>query len=296
MQRSTTVVLVVVAVAVLTAATVPASILASHDPESTDYTVSADPPAENASGVTYTFEVALTDNFGNARSGFEEVTGATFSIPAGSVGGCQDAAIDSFDDYTLTVTEPDGQQSFEDTTATFDGGTASIDVADSGPDYRVGETLILELDACVTNPEAAGWYQADVHVEGTAFGSDELISLDSSSHYYPICEGCDNDSAARGELGAPPPEDTPTPTPSPTPTATPEPTPTPTPEPTPTDTDAPDEPTPTESGGDTTPSTATATGTPADGGGTFFGLDPMVVVAIVAAVSIGLAAFGATRL
>ena len=221
MNRSTSALVALVGAAVVASGLVPGAIVAEHGADSTDFTVSTDSSAENASEVTYVFDVQLTDNFGDANSGFSEVTGATFTIPAGSVGGCQDAPVENLQDYSLTVTESGGQESFENVEATFEGGTASFDIGDGDADYRVNERLVLELDACVTNPEERNWYQADVLVEGKSFGDGQDISLGAASHYYPICEGCDNESSARDGLGAKPSEPTPTPTPEPTPTPTP---------------------------------------------------------------------------
>jgi len=221
MNRSTSALVALVGAAVVASGLVPGAIVAEHGADSTDFTVSTDSSAENASEVTYVFDVQLTDDFGDANSGFSEVTGATFTIPAGSVGGCQDVPVENLQDYSLTVTESGGQESFENVEATFEGGTASFDIGDGDADYRVNERLVLELDACVTNPEERNWYQADVLVEGKSFGDGQDISLGAASHYYPICEGCDNESSARDELGAKPSEPTPTPTPEPTPTPTP---------------------------------------------------------------------------
>jgi hypothetical protein len=221
MNRSTSALVALVGAAVVASGLVPGAIVAEHGADSTDFTVSTDSSAENASEVTYVFDVQLTDDFGDANSGFSEVTGATFTIPAGSVGGCQDVPVENLQDYSLTVTESGGQESFENIEATFEGGTASFDIGDGDADYRVNERLVLELDACVTNPEERNWYQADVLVEGKSFGDGQDISLGAASHYYPICEGCDNESSARDELGAKPSEPTPTPTPEPTPTPTP---------------------------------------------------------------------------
>ncbi len=306
MKRSTSVLLATLAVAVLSASALPATVLASHEPASTDYTVSPSNPSPGAADVSYTLEAELTDNFGDARSGFAEVTDATFSLSAGNVTGCSGGFLQQ--PATLSVTEGGGQTEFEEYEGSFSGGTADFDVSDPDKDYKVGETLQLDLSECVGNPDSAGWYRADLTVQGTAFGDNSSIQLDATSHYFAICEGCDNESAARDELGPPPSEPTPTPTPEPTAS----PTPTPTADPTPTPTDEPDAgstATPTAgSGGDGTATptptaisqngTPTATPTPADGpsDGGFFGLDPMLVVAVVAAVSIGIAAFGASRL
>jgi cell division septation protein DedD len=293
MNRSTSALVALVGAAVVASGLVPGAIVAEHGADSTDFTVSTDSSAENASEVTYVFDVQLTDDFGDANSGFSEVTGATFTIPAGSVGGCQDAPVENLQDYSLTVTESGGQESFENVEATFEGGTASFDIGDGDADYRVNEKLVLELDACVTNPEERNWYQADVLVEGKSFGDGQDISLGAASHYYPICEGCDNESSARDELGAKPSEPTPTPTPEPTPTPTPvdpddDPTPTPTEEPASTPTEPDDD------------STSTPTDDPTETGGgagqRVFGMDPLVVVGFVGAVSVGIAVFGATRL
>ena len=292
--------LALVAALVLLGAFVPGSTVASHDDDSTEFRVTPDNRDTEASDVRYTHEVTLTENFGDGRSGIEEPTSIEFSTTGVDVGGCAAAVDVTSGSYTLEI---DGTELDPDEES-FDGGTASFSIEDPGPDYRVGETLVLELEDCVTNPSAEGWYQTDVVVEGKAFGSDEQVRLEATSHYFAICDGCENDSDARSELGPPPSE--PTAEPTPTPTATPTPTPTATPEPTPEPTAIPDdEPSPT-AGDDPTPeptptpdddptASLTPTTTPGDRE-TVFGTDPMVIVGVVAAVSIGIAVFGATRL
>jgi len=315
MNRTTTVALAVLAVAVLTAGCLPAEVLASHEPESTDYDVETSEPAPGAQEVTYTHKVDLTDNFGDSRSGFRNVTKVTFSSHAGDIAPCAgDAPLGVDAAYTLSVTEPQDegggqeQQEFDSYEAEFSSNSVTFTIDDTSKDYAVGERLQLDLDSCVTNPENRGWYQVDVTVTGDAFGDGEDIQLSTSSHYYPICETCDNESAARAALGPPPsePTATPTPTATETPTATPvpdDPTATATPpegddEPTPSATEPPadDDQTATEPPADddqTATASPTATAAPEQ---EFFGVDPMVVVAVVAAISIGFAAFGATRL
>ena len=294
MERTTTLALLVVVV--LTASALPTAVLASHEPESTDYTVETNNPSPGAQGVDYTHRVDLVDNFGEARSGFATVDSATFTMDAGSVDNCTNPTSEVVPvSYNLSVTEENGQQEeFDSYEGSFDGRTADFSISDDSKDYKVGETLRLDLDDCVENPSSSGWYQVDVTVTGTSFGDGDSIQLSSTSHYYPICDGCDNESAARDELGPPPSEETETPTPTATetPTATPPPDPD---DPTATPSPEPADPTATPSPEPTDPTaTATATAEPADQ--EVFGVNPMVIVAVVAAVSIGLAAFGASRL
>ncbi len=303
------VVLVVVALAATAAAVAPGGVAANHGVDSVDYAVTPGDPAPGAEEVNYVFGARLVDNFGDERSGIEEPTRVVFSF-AGDVSGCE-SEVGILDSFTLTNTNNNDQQEEMDAEASFSDGTAEFDV--SNPEehpYTVNDLLRLELEGCVTNPGEKGWYQADLVVEGKAFGSDEQVTLSSTSHYVPVCEGCDDGSTAREELGPPPsqqsettatPTPTPTPTPSPTPTPTPTPTeassdstptPTSTPFPTPTQTPTPSPtptPTPTEA------SSGDALGDPFGGEGPL-GVDPLVVVGLVAAVSMGVAAFGATRL
>ena len=300
MERTTTLALLVVVV--LTASALPTAVLASHEPESTDYTVETNNPSPGAQGVDYTHRVDLVDNFGEARSGFATVDSATFTMDAGSVDNCTNPTSEVVPvSYNLSVTEENGQQEeFDSYEGSFDGRTADFSISDDSKDYKVGETLRLDLDDCVENPSSSGWYQVDVTVTGTSFGDGDSIQLSSTSHYYPICDGCDNESAARDELGPPPSEETETPTPTatetPTPTATETPTATPPPDPddpTATPPPDPDDPTATPP---PEPADPTATPPPEPADQEVFGVNPMVIVAVVAAVSIGLAAFGASRL
>ena len=308
MNQSTTVALAGLAVVVLTAGALPAGVLAGHGSENTDYTVATSEPAPGAQDVSYTHRVELTDNLDNGKSGFKNVSKVTFSSHAGDIAPCEGQVPGDLDAaYNLSVTESTdsgtAQKEFSYESVSFSSNSATFNIDDSSSlDYKVGEVLRLDLDTCVTNPESEGWYQVDVTVRGSAFSSGESIQLSTTSHYYPICENCDNESAARAELGPPPSESTPTPTATPTPTQTPSPTATPTPpdqdEPTQTATEPPDDDETATEPPDSDESTPTATATATDGADqeTVLGVDPMVVVGVVAAVSIGIAVFGATRL
>ena len=298
------IVLVLVTTLVLVGAFVPGSTVASHGDDSTDFRVTPDNRDTEANDVQYTHEAELTDNFGDGRSGIKEPTSIEFSTYGANVGNCSAAVGVTPGSYTLRIDD----QELNPDEESFKGDTASFGIEDPQEDYRVGETLVLELEDCVTNPSSEGWYQTDLVVEGKAFGSDEQVRLEATSHYFAICDDCENDSDARSELG-PPPSETPTPTATPTATPTPTAAPTPTPTPAPTPTAAVDDPTP-EPGDDPTPTpepgddpTPTATETPEPEStetpqdqGTVLGVDPIVVVGVVAAVSIGIAVFGATRL
>ena len=268
MNRGPGVSLVVVALAVAATAVAPGSVVANHGVDSVNHSVAPGDPAPGAEEVSYVFEAELVGNFDDGRSGIEEPTRVVFSLGAGDVSGCA-SNIGVVESYTLTITNQNGEQEEMDAEASFDGGTAEFDISDPSNTYTVKDVIRLELDECVTNPGEAGWYQAEVVVEGKAFGSDEQVSVSESSHYFAICEGCDNESAAREELGPPPSqqsESTPTPTPTPTPTEA-------------------------SSGGGPFGGVE-----PFGGGEGPLGVDPLVVVGLVAAVSIGVAVFGATRL
>lgn len=262
-------------------------VTADHDPDTTNYTVFADNHSAGAEEVDYSFEVELTDNIDN-HPAIAEAERIAVSSGGPEIETCGDSgAFGIGDNYELFVNQSsdDGfeeqdfdvdSESWDDTRVEFE-----LDVEagedDNQPEYSVNDTLVMQLDGCVTNPDAEGWYQADVLVEGTS-RTGWNVTLEADSHYFGICDGCENYSDAREQLGPSPAEGTPTPTPTPEGTATPTPTETPTPTTTPAETPTPtpestpaatpeatptDEPTATP----TADETATPGGTPADGAG-----------------------------
>ena len=162
----------VVALAVAAAAVAPGGVVANHGVDSVNHTVEPADPAPGAEEVSYVFDAELVDSFGDDRSGIEEPTRVVFSLGAGDVGDC-DSDLPVGSSYTLTITNQDDEQEEMDAEASFDGGTAEFEISDPSNTYTVNDVIRLELDECVTNPGEAGWYQAEVVVEGKAFGSDE---------------------------------------------------------------------------------------------------------------------------
>ena len=72
---------------------------------------------------------------------------------------------------------------------------------------------------CFTMPTEPGWYQIDGTLEGVNHDGEQ-VTIESSSHYFPICEGCHDEDTAREKLGPKPSADGADPTPTPTATAT----------------------------------------------------------------------------
>lgn len=98
-------------------------------------------------------------------------------------------------------------------------------------DVRPEDAIVAVLGAgsssgpCYTMPEEPGWYRLHGWANGTT-PDGEFVEVDLYSNYQYICM-CDNEAAAREELGPPPSEDGATPTPgdgteTPTGTSTPD--------------------------------------------------------------------------
>lgn len=132
----------------------------------------------------------------------------------------------------------------KESTFTEDG----IDVVFYSEDDFGGETTYLNPEdaivalqgdgsaggACFTMPTEPGWYQIQGTLEGVNHDGEQ-VTIESTSHYFPICEGCEDEATAEEKLGPKPSADDggsdPTPTPTdaggedtPEPTATDEPT------------------------------------------------------------------------
>ena len=98
------------------------------------------------------------------------------------------------------------------------------------PTYLNPEDAIVSVQGkgssggpCFTMPTEPGWYQVSGMVRGTT-SEGEVVEVASTSHYFPICEGCHDEDTAYDKLGPPPSQrdggDGDESTPTPTPTAT----------------------------------------------------------------------------
>lgn len=307
MRRFTAVALPVLLVAALALGSVAAPAAASHGEPQANFTVGPGTHDTGAGSVSYELRVELTDTVERSPS-FAYPDRIVFLVQGATLDGCASSGgwFGGGTNYELGVNKStsDGYQ-FQPYTvgsATWDGNAVAFtfDDDDDGdqPNFRSGDFLELRLDSCVTNAAEDGWYLGGVNVTGGS-RTDRTVTFDRlvPSHYFGVCDGCGSDAEARESMGNPPsePEPTPvptaTPTPAPTPTATPFDPATPTDRPTPTATATPS-PTPE--------ATATATG----GGGSglepveadVFGMNPFVVVGLVALVSLALAVLGVRRL
>lgn len=66
------------------------------------------------------------------------------------------------------------------------------------------DEIIAVQEECYGMPEEPGWYQINAGGNGTGFNGQEGTIV-QTSHYFYVCT-CDNESAAREELGPPPSE------------------------------------------------------------------------------------------
>lgn len=264
---------------------------ALHDDDQTD-TVTVptdrDPGAEE---VSYVVASNLTDDIDNhphvdypeyvrvtvPEANFDECAGGTFSEAS----------------YELGVNRSNsGYEAYDVGDESFDGESVNFSFdSDDQPTWGQGDRVELVFDECAVNADEEDWYQLEMEVQGVSRGGDDL-HFETTSHYFGICEGCEDDGDAVDEMGPPPSYESPTPRPTPEPTASPTPTRTEAPSTSATPTDTP-EPSPSP--------TAEPTDTPTAGGddagdAEFLGVDPFLVVGAVAAVSAAIAALGARRL
>lgn len=302
MFRRTTAALTLLALAVLAGAVLAPPAAASHGDDNTNFTVYPGDREPGASDATYRLELEWTaPATGNA--GMDDVDTVEFAVQNVNIEACGESDVFGTP-YTLSVDDGEEVQELDVTDSTWEGNAVAFAIADGSPRFRVGHTVILELDGCVQNGDEEDWFQAAGKVEGPAITEGQDVTLEGISHYFGVCEGCESDADARESLGDPPSEPTPTPTPTATPAATDTPTPTrtasPATSPPPTRTETPD---PTATPTDT-PTATTADGDTGDGQPTtrdpadaeVLGLSPMAVVGVVAVVSLALAALGARRL
>lgn len=292
------------------------SAAASHGDDNTNFTVTPENRDPGASEVTYTLEMKWTDTAtGNAA--MEDIDNATFVIQNTNIENCAEGGLVGGPPYTLLLDDGSETQELSVQSSQWDGNAVEFVLEEDSPRFRVGYTLILELDGCVVNGDDEGWFQAFGVVEGPAVTEGQSVALDGSSHYFGICEGCESDDDAREELGSPPSEQESTPTPmatatpepddtptatetesaAPGPTETSEPVSTPGDMPTPTDADTPGATdTPTETDDDEVAGDESSGASAAPGDVQVFGMDPLAVVGVVALLSIALAGIGARKL
>lgn len=310
-MRNVTTAILILLVGCLGVGVLAAPAAASHGPDTANVTVYPDDHDTGAEDVSYELHAELIDKFDDNAPAFDYPDYVLVHLPETNNEGCAAFGLES-ENYAIGVNQStsDGREYTEYNAVTADWEAAEDAVnftfdEDDQPTWGQGDRLEVRLDSCVVNADEDDWYLGAIEVAGkTRTGRD--VGLAEASHYYGICGGCESDADAREAMGAPPSEQsgaaTPTATPEPTPEPTATATPTPTGTTTPTETPAPDEtPTPAETATPTETATADAGGR--DGGSTpdpaeadVFGLDPLVVVGAVAALSVALAAFGARRL
>lgn len=278
---------------------------AEHGDDNTNFTVHPGDRDTGATEATYRLELEWTaPATGNA--GMDDVDRVEFLVQNVDIESCGDGGFFGAP-YTLSLDDGSETQELDVADSGWDGNAVAFALEDGSPQFRVDHTLVLELDGCVTNGDEEGWYQAAGLVEGPAVTEGQNVTLEGTTHYFAICDGCESEADARDRLGRPPSEPEPTPMPTATATATPTETPTATAAPTETVTA-----TPTATATETATPTPTATDIPTETEGTadgqqdggfrepseaeVFGLDPLVLVGVVAVVSIGLAAMGVRRL
>lgn len=251
-----TLALVAVVCVLVSVATAAGSVTAGHDHEYTDFDTTPKDRSPGAESVDYRISVTVTDEF-EGHDRIENPDQILFAVNDTNLEPCSEDGRPFADlPHSLYVEGPDGDRSTLSVGAVvWDDEAALVGLSDEDqPAIAVGDTLVFELDGCVTNPANPNWYQGLVNAEGE--GPDgETANITAFSHYFGICEDCASDQDAREELGPPPSAPDPTPTATPTATATATPTATETPTPTATET-------PTATAPPTATATRVATATP----------------------------------
>ena len=291
---------------VLLVGVLPGPAGASHGYDEVNVTVHPGDHDTGAEEVDYELTAEWTASTIEHAPRFSYLERVAVKMDGTSLEGCESGGVFAPENYVLGVNQSteDGHQfrEYDPDGVTWDGDSVAFTFEDDDqPSYGEDDVLELRLESCVANADEDDWYRAAVQVDGRS-PNDREVGFGELSHWYGICDGCESDDDARDAMGDPPSEPDPTSTPTPTATATATPTPTGT---------ATATPQPTATATDTSGPTATPTPTETDGEGTqgsgdddgrdpaeaeVFGMNPLAIVAVVAVVSIGLAALGARRL
>ncbi len=212
--------IVIVAVSLLVVVSSGGIVAANHGAEGANFTVEPlDDRRPGASDVTYGQIVV-----GEAGIDLEVMERTVGIYREGSWSACGPASAEVFGiDRGNTQSGYEIDETLQEHVKRFSAGDDRLETEYYQEDDFGASTYFNDGDAfvsvaeCIENPAEPGWYQ----ITGTTTGvrSDgERVSFSGESHYFWICE-CEDEAAAREQLGPPPS--------APRATATPEPTPTP---------------------------------------------------------------------
>lgn len=194
---------------------------AGHDPDAVDFTVT---PLEDRSPGAENVQYGETIR-GTAGVDLETLTRTLGIYEAGSWADCGPTSAsvfgidrgDTHDGYDIDEELTNNVKSFsagEDRLETKYNGEDDIGASTHVDD---GDEFVVVAD-CIDNPDTPGWYQITGRTTGVTPGG-ETVTFGGESHYFWICN-CEDETAAREQLGPPPSEPDPTPTPATTGTTT----------------------------------------------------------------------------
>lgn len=187
---------------------------AGHDPENANSTIEPFDRSPGATDVKYGMTIVS-----KAGVDLETLTRTLATYSAGSWEGCGPSTSEVFGiDRGNTHGGYEIDEELTDNVKSYSAGEDELDTryyreGDFGGStyYNEGDELVTLME-CVDNPDGPGWYRIGGRFEGVTAGGTE-VSYSGRSHYFWICN-CEDESAAREELGPPPSEPTPTPTPT----------------------------------------------------------------------------------
>ncbi|PSP78729.1 hypothetical protein BRC88_10415 [Halobacteriales archaeon QS_4_69_225] len=191
---------------------------ASHDPADANYTVV--PLGDRSPGATEVeYGQRVVSTAGVDLATLERTTAV---YEAGSWENCGPQDGETFGvDRGATRDGYEVDESLEDNVKTFSAGEDVFEVEFNDEDDIGASTYlddgdeVISVAGCIDNPDEPGWYR----ISGTTTGvteNGERVTFGGDSHYFYICD-CEDETAARQQLGPPPSEPQPTATATPTP-------------------------------------------------------------------------------
>jgi hypothetical protein len=190
---------------------------ASHGAGEANYTVEVlGDPSPGATEVRYGLRVV-----GRSGADFETLTRTSATYEAGSRARCEATDGETFGvDRGATRGGYEIDETLQNNIKSVSSGEDDLVVEFNG-DGDIGASTYLDdgdevvsVTGCIDNPDEPGWYQITGTTSGVTADGEEA-TFRSVSHYFYICD-CENEAAARRQLGPPPsePETTTTPTPT----------------------------------------------------------------------------------
>ncbi len=191
---------------------------ASHGTGEANYTVEVlGDPSPGATEVRYGLRVV-----GQSGVDFETFTRTSATYEAGSWARCDATDGETFGvDRGATRGGYEIDETLQNNIKSVSSGEDDL-VVEFNDEGDIGASTYLDdgdevvsVTGCIDNPDEPGWYQITGRTTGVTADGEEA-TFRSVSHYFYICD-CEDEAAARRQLGPPPSEPQTTATPTPTP-------------------------------------------------------------------------------